>query len=201
METEEKQKSKTEVKSRSGVDWSKHEFKVNITDNCEVHSLQISNSSYQRIHFINSCGILSIAGDWGNWIFCRGFIPSSEGSSEDYYWCQKLEIASQQKAAAYSPEKTEARLKGEIKKGLAEYGWENDQLKEMKEYYTGLLEHVNDEFWYTYYAVDNQPSFADHDVIIIEKEIHFWLLVVFDAFDEMCRRIKQGEDIKEQINN
>ena len=54
------------------------------------------NTVTEGMTFINSENIMSVTGDWGNWIFCRMFFPSSKNYVSDSYWREKLRIASKQ---------------------------------------------------------------------------------------------------------
>lgn len=51
------------------------------------------------------------------------------------------------------------------------------------------------ELDYTHYAYREQPNGFDYEDVIMIKDYNYWLKVVFDGFDEICRRL-QEEDIK-----
>jgi len=41
---------------------------------------QVGDSSTNYIQFINTDRVLTVTGDFGNWVFCRPFVPSPDGS-------------------------------------------------------------------------------------------------------------------------
>lgn len=177
------------------VDFSKHE--VNIKDIPEefgvtIHELKIPGSSIYRVTFINAEGICAVTGDVGNWIFCREFIPSADGYVSEGYWQQKLTIASHQQHSSYSPGLTEEQIREDLNGGLEEYGWEGDELKEMKEYLQECLHHVDSEWDYRNFAYEEVPGFTGGDGVIWVEETNYQLKIVFDAFEEICNRIEDG---------
>lgn len=40
-------------------------------------------------------------------------------------------------------------------------------------------------------AYNNKPSFLDYEYIVFCTETNHWLLVIFDAFEEICKRLKE----------
>lgn len=176
---------------RTKVDFSKHV----LTPIVSVEGVPLTfrfadpNTNCYAITFINSCGILAVTGDCGNWIFCREFHPSKDGGVSDGYWCEKLRIASTQKPADYSPDKT----RQEINEMLSEEDIDNED----KEYLTSLLDYVDEcEERYLVFAHDNLPGDRDHEYVPFCKELNPMLAVVFDAFDEICRRQSPEERSK-----
>lgn len=73
----------TLTKNRTGIDFSKHELIIKETDDVTIHWLKIPNSIKKNIKFTNIEGNLVVTGDFGNWIFCRNFIPSGDGYVSD----------------------------------------------------------------------------------------------------------------------
>lgn len=182
------------IKKRTTVDFSKHivletHFK-NDNHSLDIWDLKLPDSNYKnRVRFINSCGTLTVSGDFGNWVFCREFHPSTEGYVSDGYWAEKLRISSQQTSAKYDSERTEKEIKLLIKKGLKDYGYEGAELKKLKEEFKELLEHTEDELDYTYHAY-RESDIDDYELIPFIKTGHRWLEVIFDAFEELCKREK-----------
>lgn len=179
---------------RTGVDFSHHEVHVTEVDGLLVHYLRKPNTVTDSIKYINVGGVLAVTGDYGNWIFCREFHPAANGFVESQYWTQKLRNSSTQEPYEFDHETTEEQLKKELDGGLVAYGYEGEQLEEMKEYIQECLNNLKDgEFAYVSYAYQNYPSFCDGECVVNVKKLKYWLMVVFDGFDEICRRIKVGE--------
>jgi len=178
---------------RTTIDFSKHivletHFK-NENHSLDVWDMKLPNSEYtNRIRFVNSCGTLTVNGDFGNWVFCREFHPSADGYVSTGYWSEKLRIASQQTSAEYDSERTENEIKRLIKSGLKEYGYKGSELKKLKESFTDLLQYVDDQFEYTYRAY--RESEIENELIPFLETRHVWLDIVYDAFDELCNRIE-----------
>lgn len=181
-------------KKRTDIDFSKHIVLESHFKN-ENHSLDVwdlklnDNSYYHRVKFINSCGVLTVDGDFGRWSFNREFHPSKNGYVSDYYWCEKLQIGSKQEYSKYDSEKTKKELKNLIKSGLKEYGYEGNELTKLKEDFKELLDYVDDEIAYSNKAYRGTEIY-DYELIPFCKTIDNWLLAVFDAFEELCKRIE-----------
>ena len=72
---------------RTDVDFSKHDLTIIKRENYLLHDLKSPDFDYtERVKFINIEGVLVVTGDYGNWIFCREFHPSSQGYVSDNYW-------------------------------------------------------------------------------------------------------------------
>lgn len=177
---------------RTGVDFSEHvvietHFKNDI-HNIDIWDLKLlDNTLYHRVTFINSCGNMMVKGDFGNWVFNREFHPSKDGGVSSYYWDEKLEIGSKQKSHKFDTDKT-LKLINKFKDEFDEdYGREMDD--EELEWVENLENSVYDEYEYIYTAYrENPPSVETEDVPFGEVR-HFWLNVVYDAFDELCKRM------------
>lgn len=173
---------------RSNVDFSNHILTEIRNENVLIHRFYQKDTCCYGITFINSCGILAVTGDCGNWIFCREFHPSAKGDGVSVgYWVEKLKISSTQEPLDFDPVAT----KKEIEKRLQE----DDLDKEDKEYLEDILTDVDEgEFWYQAKAYDKLPSHRDHEFVPYREELNPMLCVVFDAFDEICRRMKEGNN-------
>jgi hypothetical protein len=179
------------MSKRTDVDWSKHELKITKNDHVMIHDLKNPNSLINRVRFINTCGIMAVNGDFGNWIFCREFHPYSEfGGVCDSYWCEKLRIASTQEPSNYDSEATRKALLKELNEDYKDHEYNLKEEHEWLKYIKGCLSCVDDELEYKYYAYREYPSFCDHECVIFVKDINYWLKVVFDAFEEICKRLK-----------
>lgn len=177
---------------RTDIKWDKHELLVESNDLVTIHHLKKPNTYQDSVKFINVQGVLVVTGDYGNWMFCRDFSPADGDMVSDYYWLEKLRISSSQEGEEFSTEKTRAAINRGLKGGLKEQGFEGEELKKVKEYYKDLLEYVDcHEAEYMQQAHSNYPSFCDYEIIPFEKDTKYWLKAVFDAFDEICKRLKK----------
>jgi hypothetical protein len=174
-----------EKMKRTRFDFSKHDLTVKHCDCTVIYHLAKPNTIVDSVKFINTNGILAVTGDYGNWIFCREFHPKENGSVSDGYWMEKLQIASTQKPEEYDSDATRA----EIQRRLADN--EDPPTDEEKEYYESLLRCVDDEFEYTCAAYNDKPSDMDWEYIPMIRKTKYWLEVVFDAFEEICSRLKE----------
>lgn len=187
---------------RTDVDFSKHiltetHYKDEVTGHSlDIWELRLPNTSWYRVIFINSCGILTVDGDYGRYSFCREFHPSENGYVSDGYWNEKLRIGNDLVYDRYDAEETKKEIKKLIKSGLKDYGYEGKQLKKLKEQFTDLLVHVEDKIAYEYHAY-RDTDIDDYEMIPYVKEKNIRLDIIFDAFDEICNRIKDGK----QTNN
>lgn len=180
------------IGKRTGIDFSKHQVIVTQSEGLLVHYLRKPNTIHDSIRYINTNGILAVNGDYGNWIFCREFHPSADGFVSDEYWKQKLRNSSTQEPDEYSQELTISRINEKLNFGLVDYGYEGEQLADMKEYLKECLNYANgSEYEYEAYAYQNYPSFTDSDCVVNVKITKYWLKAIFDGFDEMCRRLKE----------
>ena len=177
-------------KKRTNVNWSKHELIVKSDSLTKIWELKKPNTYTGRVVFINSCGVMSVTGDYGNWIFCREFHPSLDGYVSDCYWCEKLRIGSTQSDRNYDASATMEEIEKQLNGGLEDEGYEGEKLKTYKDYLETCLEHVDEEIDYNYHAFSyDMPDFLTAEDVIRMTKMPFWLEVIFDAFEEVCRRL------------
>lgn len=168
---------------RTNVNFDEHVLTETKTEVGIIYDFKRPDRYCQSIKFINVCGILAVTGDYGNWIFCREFHPSPDGYVSSSYWVEKIKIASTQKPLKFNPERTEE----EINEMLSE----EDIDDEDKMYLESLLSYLHDgEERYLVYAHDHLPSHRDHEFVPYVETLDEWLEVIFDAFDEICRRME-----------
>lgn len=191
--------------NRSGVDFSKHELFITDRAGIVSHQLKLPDTSSESIKFINIDGVLLVKGDFSYWVFCREFHPSAEGSVSDRYWIEKLKIASSCRLNPYrfDGEATQKILDGYLN-GKEEDGAELDPPldAEEKEYIEGCIDALCDGEWhYEHYAhTNNCGRFSDHEYVPLCKDTDIQLKVVFDAFEEICNRIKPPRKTKNLTN-
>lgn len=173
-------------KKRTDADFSNHELHVIRNEHVLIHRFKQPNTNCGSLIFINSCGVCSVTGDYGNWIFNREFHPgASEYGVSDDYWGEKLRIASVQDDKQFDDQAT---LKA-LKETLHNYKQENEFEinNEIVEYYEECIEKCEgDEIGYTHFVYSELPSCLDYDDVILVKDYKHQLKIVFDAFDAMC---------------
>jgi len=175
-------------------DFSEHthvveEFKSDKGNTVRIDHLRKGSSNHGYVRFVNDDYGLSVFGDFGNWIFCRPFVPSNKGYVCVSYWNEKLKISSSQDHARYDSDETEKEIKELINGRLEEYGHEGEELEKLKDWYTDLLDYTDDEIDYMYHAFRSGDSPDDYENVPFAKKGSYQLLIVFDAFNEICRRI------------
>ena len=176
--------------SRSGKnfeDWEYNHYQTKWQKGIRIDELRKKGSEYQYIRFTNLQGVCLVTGDYGRWTFCREFWPSGEKDSgvSDGYWCEKIQIYSEQEPYEFDKEATRAAI--EQKRDTFEE-WKDEDL----EFFDSLLSDIDDELEYTYTAYRNKPSNWDYDDVPFCKDVKPQLKVIFDAFDEICNRLKVG---------
>jgi hypothetical protein len=172
------------IGKRTNTDFSKHIVTVAKTDELLKHTIAIPGTILNSVVFLNTNDIMAVTGDFGNWIFCREFHPSEKGRVDDRYWLEKLQIGSSQDPYDFDGKRAQEEIKellNDPDKSLSE---------EEKEWLNDLSDETDgSEFEYISKAMDYPSSFPA-EMIPKGKVTKFWLLVVFDAFEEICRREK-----------
>ena len=195
---------KKERKKYSDWDFSKYLLEIKKDELTTIHTLTLKDSGLGRVNFINVMDRLLVTGDFGNWVFCRSFIPSSEGYVSPNYWAEKGVIQSSQELEEFDKEATEKELKEYLEEYISEnYNMEADEYlanydddDETIDYINGCIERIEDgEFDYKRYAYREKPSTWDCEDVIYCTKYKIWLLIVFDAFNEICRRIETNESV------
>ena len=183
---------------RSGVEFEDHLLIVtDLGDEGVIHTFKKLLTRQGMIKFINVEGILAVTGDYGNWMFCRPFIPSKESNYvSSGYWNEKLEILSTQNPYEFDEEATEKEIQkylDEDKK--AEEDADEKLTEEERDYLENCLDAVDQgEHYYTAFAhMNNVGRFGDHECVPLRKKLNPWLEVIYDAYDEIVRRYKENE--------
>lgn len=154
--------------------------------NLDIWDFKSPTSEYmERIRFINSCGTLTVNGDFGNWVFCREFHPSRDGRVSRGYWDEKLEIASVQESKKFSIEETQELLKDYIEEYADNYETISD---EVWEWFELLYDCVFDQIEYEEAAYRQKPDHIDYEDVPYGTKRHIWLDIIYDAFNEICKR-------------
>ena len=174
------------MSKRTEIDWSDHELLISKTDNLLVHQLKIPDSIMLNVKFTNLKDILVVTGDLGHWMFCRPFHPSPDGGVSEMYWLEKLTWKSCQEPTDFDSEAT----RNEIRERLDEPGLS----EELIDYYEMIELYVDEGYdgYYYAHAYGNIPDGLDSDDVPVVRKTKSQLLCVFDAFDEICRRLKEA---------
>lgn len=177
------------MKKRTSIDFSKHELKITQLDGVLIHEFKRPDTRNCMLTFINACGVMTVTGDLGNWVFCREFHPSAgnENVVSGGYWDEKLEISSVQKAKKYDADTTTELLK-EFKQSFSEY-YGREMTEEEIDWVEQLENNVDDEYEYTHLAYREKPKDIDYESVPFGKKRHFWLDAVYDGFDEICQTL------------
>jgi hypothetical protein len=184
------------MKKRTRINFDKHIHTVDIFKNNEWQEIQVDrfarpNSHTHSMTFTNINWVMIVTWDWWRWSFCRNFYPQKWGTVSDWYWFEKLINSSTQSVSHFSTEKVEKEINFLINEWLEEY-YEWEDLQKAKERYKELLRYTENETEYIYEAHYgyNRPDFIEHEEIPNWHEIDFWLEVIFDWFEEICKRLK-----------
>jgi len=192
------------MKKRTNWDFSNHTHTVELFKSEKGNEIRVDHfregeSNMGYIKFINDERGLSVFGDFGNWIFNRPFYPSANGFVSSMYWNEKLKTGSSQDHANYDSEVTAKELKKLIDGGLEDNGYEGKELQECKNWLERLHYLCDDELEYKCEAYrGDKPVGMDYEDIPFCKTGSIQLEIIFDAFDEICLRLKNKTNF--QIN-
>jgi len=186
------------IGKRSGIDWSQHKHScLTLGEEGVIDKLSIpGGGDFKSVKFINTQGLMVVTGDYGHWVFSREFIPGKDDNEVcDRYWCEKASYNSTQELYDFDPKATHEQIE-EWKKELLEEseGELSKRDKEKIEFWEEcdkLIDQDN-EGYYKVRACDLKPYFMDYDQIPYQKTLKPWLAIVFDAWEEICRQIKEG---------
>jgi hypothetical protein len=181
--------------SRTNIDFTKHNYTTEKYTNTvgkeiRVDRLQISNDQCLMIQFMNTDKNLIVTGDFGDWIFSRPFHPSAKGMAADNYWVEKLELANNNVELKQNLDWVS--IKEQIQENIVETKLEEDQ--EQIELWQELLDYADNEDEIEYIRFAYRESLLESEQIPMYKLMPSQLLVVFDAFNIICKRIAEQED-------
>jgi hypothetical protein len=178
------------------LDWSKHVFTQQRAEDAKtyIYQLKIPDSIMKRVRFTITDGVTLVTGDYGRWTFCREFHPRYGGRVSDGYWLEKLSIGSKQQYQEYDAgltvEALEKRKKEYMEQSKEEDADFDPDTDEGVNWYDDCISMADtNEGRYTSWAYDNLPPYFEDESIPIERRIDTWILIIFEAFEEMCRRM------------
>lgn len=180
------------MSKRTDIDFSKHRLKITELDGVLIHEFKRPETRNCMLVFINVCGVMTVTGDFGNWVFCREFHPSADSDGvSGGYWDEKLQISSFQQSHIYDSDETLKRI-SQFKEDFDDwYGREMNE--EEIEWIESLESNVEDEHEYVYLAYREKPKDIEYESVPFGKKRHFWLDAVYDGFDAICELLKKQE--------
>ena len=178
------------IGKRSGIDFSTYRLEVIQEGGTLIHKVRYPGyDKMYAVTFINTQGKMFVTGDYGDWIFNRGFHPSEEGQVSDSYWLEKMRIGTSQVLSKFDGDGTYKELEELLNNT-------DDPLDdEEREYIEELMECADDEIEYTYkaYRELRMPGrFNDYDYVPFCKELNAWISIVFDYFEFVCWKLKEN---------
>lgn len=179
------------MRKKIKINWKKHLLTYHSSPTGRVHILKQPNTSDHSVIFINSMGVMSVTGDFGNWIFCREFHPSPGAKVSEAYWVEKLKIASTQQPMEFDPDETRKQLRKEIRE-IGTNGYDPDTKRIIKGYYENCLAIIDDGNYF-FEATQEVPDGFDSEYVVYCEKPKIWLLCIFQAFNEICRRLEIEE--------
>lgn len=181
------------MKKRTKIDFSRHQLKITeLEGGVLIHEFKRPDTNNCKIVFINTCGVMTVTGDFGNWVFCREFHPTANSGVSDGYWDEKLQISSVQKSDMYDKDETLKRIKEFKESFVSNSGREMNQ--DEIDWVEQLENNVDDKHEYTYLAYREKPIDIDDESVPYGKKRHFWLDAVYDGFDAICQVLKQANE-------
>ena len=209
---------------RVKMDWTKHQLNIKKGEFASIHELRKGDSKTERVVFTNIEDHLVVTGDYGQWVFTRNLHPfAGKELLSDHYWVGNLNTSFNDNkiGSEYSPELTSESIDesiNDIVEELKEYfnteaidypgddllgfidskEWDDEFIEkkmEEVEFFNYIQEHVTDELDYVYRAYRENPSSLDYEAIPFCREIIPQIKIIFDAFEEICRRL-----LEQQIN-
>ena len=185
------------------MNWDKHELIVKKDTYTKIWELKLPDSDVlHRLTFINSCGVMTVTGDFGNFVFCREFWPIPEGGVSEGYWLKKLKSKSCQNPRVFSARATEELLDGFISELLdgehGDFSNEEDTLRDIVSDIQDINIDDNEDFVVNQIrdVLENYEFEVDDKIpFLIGYEYVDYLQTVFDGFNEICRRLRE-EDIE-----
>lgn len=175
------------IGKRTKIDWSNHVVTTVENEYVLIHDLKQPDTICKRVRFINICGNLLVNGDYGRWSFYREFHPSKDGYVSDMYWIEKLEIMSTQDGSVFCDKRAKDEI-NEMIENAEDYGYSEPDVKWL-EY---LRDYKSDNEWAFHGELCNHTENIDGEDLPTGKVINPQLKFIFDAFEEICERMKNN---------
>lgn len=192
------------MESRTNIDFSKHEVTVIKHDGILIHHFKRPETTDHMLTFINACGVMTVTGDFGNWVFSREFHPTANNESDvdeyyvdDCYWDEQLMTASNQDYEIYDAKTALKEIK-EFKENFHKI-YKREMDWDEQDWIESLERNVDDEISYRQILYFEKPSTIDSELIPYGKYRHYWLEAIYDGFDALCEALRKKET--ENITN
>ena len=177
------------MEKRTEIDFSNHVLIIQENELVKIHWLKKPDSIEKNVKFINCEGSLIVKGDFGNWIFSREFIPNATKEKiSDSYWDEKLELHSTQESEVWD----ESSIIEDIDRAIleiAEMGYDESEIEEATEFFKSARTYADNEIDYVCFCRENHPDFLNTEIIPNGKVRNNRLNIIYDAFEEICRRL------------
>lgn len=171
----------------SNIDFSEHKLKITEYPTITIYDFKKPKTVTCGIKFIVGEGVTSVTGDFGNWVFCREFYPTTGDGVSRGYFDEKLEIYSVQKSSKFDSEKTLNRIQEFIDEFVEYYNREPNE--EELDWLERLECEVYDEFSYINVAYRETPPSIEYENVPFVESRHPQLNIVYDAFNKICELI------------
>lgn len=179
------------------IDFSKHIHTTKIYKSEDWNEIREDRfwvwwSLVEWMVFINHNYWMNVVWDFWCWSFCRRFIPSETEEVWISYFAEKAYIANHsQWIEIFDSDELEKQIKEKIE-DFEEQWYEWEELKQIKEYYNDLLK-SEDELDYNCIIRENDmPESLDFEDILEWKVYSSHFIIIYQAFNEMCRRLKNN---------
>lgn len=176
--------------ARTKIDFSGHKLEVIQSEGVLIHKFKRPNTSACMLVFINTCGVMTVTGDFGNWVFSREFHPSAgQTKVNDIYYDEKLQLNSVQTSKEFDSD--------EVMKGIAEFKEEYKELfheedyEAIEDWIEHLEESLEDEITYSFAAYREKPSCIDYESVPFFKKRRFALDAIYDGFEAICKVLRE----------
>lgn len=183
------------VKQKTKIDFSKHEVKTIWENGILIHDFRDPSTPYCGLTFINTCGVMTVTGDFGNWVFSREFHPcpdfdNGNGVSRNY-WDEKLESNSVQSAMVFDTDATEKAIRRFRKefKGI----YDRKMTQEERDWLDDLYNYTREEWRYIYHAYYFRPFSIDAEDVPIGKIRNKSLEAVYDGFNALSKAMAKDK--------
>jgi hypothetical protein len=176
------------MKRKTSVDFTNHKLNIIKHDDIVIYEYKKPGTIINGLTFINAKGVMTVTGDFGNWVFCREFHPKKDDYVSRGYMDEKLQIASEQTSHKFDSETTVNLIKEFKKQFKSAYGRKMND--EEKDWVKDLIYHSDDQHEYIYYAYREKPTTIDYESVPFGKKRHIWLEIIYDAFNEICDLIE-----------
>lgn len=181
---------------RTDIDFSEHKYtcteaKDELGDIIRVDSLELEGTVYKNVNFMNTKFGMVVFSEYGVWSFNRCFIPNGSGELiSDDYWISKLTSNLCEMERNFDKDLIKEHL-SELAEEISDFGLDEDVEQDALEWVSDLMCFADCEDWDGYMDIvyhEESDMYAP-----VYKKAPYRLNAIFDAFEEICHRIKNKE--------